>query len=437
MTPPTSRTVRFAPLPDPRRSNDARDFSDASSSSNDSNLCHNSKRSSFPLESYHPAAHEQKSSFLRPFFKKHASSGSSSPSSSISLTPTSSIDPSHPNHHSRRFTRSAEKILTLGAINLFRSNSRSSDSYSDPSRWPTTTTTPHSALLGRPHSSSSAGDNDRSNKRRAPSTEGTSASASFMSQNPPRKGKRMLNGRVYGAGKRSGDPFANIKSDAEPEFVEWGYGGMGSVRGQHAAGMSGTRWERLHGGDEDPSFDDGSGMGWVKKRREAKERERKAKEQEKAGNEGAATPKPLSSSSSHNQIAGASAFPPEAPFSTPLSPADVLSEHDLRAVTIPANFQRHHHHHRSASRAGTITAEPSSETNTSPTHNSRVVDDRESESEVSESSSSSELPGDEDDEETDSEPERKTALGAGVEKYTRHKDIGRDKAPSPIALAAG
>jgi hypothetical protein len=244
----------------------------------------------------------------------------------------------------------------------------------------------------------------------------------------------MLNGRVYGAGKRSVDPFANIKSDAEPEFVEWGYGGMGSVRGQRAAGMSGTRWERLHGGDEDPSFDDGSGMGWVKKRREAKERERKVKEQE---NEGAATPKPLSSSSSHNQISGASTFSPDAIFATPLSPADVLSEHDLRAVTIPANFQRHHHHHRSASRTGTITAEGSSETNTKPTYNSQVVEDRGSESEVSESSSSSELPGDEDEEETDSEPERRTALGAGVEKYTRHKDIGRDKAPSPTALVAG
>ena len=105
------------------------------------------------------------------------------------------------------------------------------------------------------------------------------------------KPKRMLNGRVYGARKhQSTNVFDNIP-DEEPEFVEWGYGGMGSVK---AGGM----WARVQsdqkifiGHDEDrgrrgapqsspDDEDDGSGMGWLKKRRE--ERERKKLEEEAA-----------------------------------------------------------------------------------------------------------------------------------------------------------
>jgi hypothetical protein len=98
----------------------------------------------------------------------------------------------------------------------------------------------------------------------------------------------MLNGRVYG--KKNANPFANIP-DQEPEFVEWGYGGMGSVKGAKSAGVS-SDWGKLHGGsamgddgsrkvgvgaDADIDLDDGSGLAWVKKRKE--ERERKAREQ--------------------------------------------------------------------------------------------------------------------------------------------------------------
>jgi hypothetical protein len=86
----------------------------------------------------------------------------------------------------------------------------------------------------------------------------------------------MLNGRVYGA---KHNPFANIP-DEEPEFVEWGYGGMGSVKGAKSAGVS-SKWDRLNGGEDsrrdDADSDDGGGMSWVKKRKEA--RERKAREQ--------------------------------------------------------------------------------------------------------------------------------------------------------------
>ncbi|KAI0059066.1 hypothetical protein BV25DRAFT_1165479 [Artomyces pyxidatus] len=109
--------------------------------------------------------------------------------------------------------------------------------------------------------------------------------------------KRMLNGRVYGAPRRQQQqPFANVR-DEEPEFVEWGYGGMGAVK-KGTSGAS-SAWSRLQSDqkvvvgafddaprgrrverDED---DDGSGMAWVKKRREAKERrEREEREKEKA-----------------------------------------------------------------------------------------------------------------------------------------------------------
>ena len=99
----------------------------------------------------------------------------------------------------------------------------------------------------------------------------------------------MLNGRVYGAPKRNANPFANAR-DEEPEFVEWGYGGMGSVKGAKSAGV-GSNWDRLQSGSidvgvggvgagigaGDAELDDGSGLAWVKRRRE--ERERKAREQ--------------------------------------------------------------------------------------------------------------------------------------------------------------
>jgi hypothetical protein len=121
----------------------------------------------------------------------------------------------------------------------------------------------------------------------------------------------MLNGRVYGARKNqhlSTNMFQNIP-DEEPEFVEWGFGGMGSVR-------SGGMWSKVQsdqknflGHTEDrgrrgapqaatADDDDGGGMGWVKKRRE--ERERKKREElaaSEAGSEpdvGSAAPTPVS-----------------------------------------------------------------------------------------------------------------------------------------------
>lgn len=93
----------------------------------------------------------------------------------------------------------------------------------------------------------------------------------------------MLNGRVYGA--RNTMPVATVE---EPSFVEWGYGGMGSVN--NSAGSS--QYARLQsdkklsvGTTESTATaddDDGSGMAWLaKRRREREERAKEKAEQEK------------------------------------------------------------------------------------------------------------------------------------------------------------
>ena len=160
-----------------------------------------------------------------------------------------------------------------------------------------------------------------------------------------RKQTRMLNGRVYGAKRNPNakNPFANVRyvccsrldcdrsfpvpfslssednrisllvhlrvfrfliglvewmltpcmtdRTDEPEFVEWGYGGMGSVK--NTAGQSSV-WSRVQADNNAAGIarkatedeDDGTGMAWVRKRKEERERakreaeERAKKEQE-------------------------------------------------------------------------------------------------------------------------------------------------------------
>ncbi|EJD06132.1 uncharacterized protein FOMMEDRAFT_18326 [Fomitiporia mediterranea MF3/22] len=119
------------------------------------------------------------------------------------------------------------------------------------------------------------------------------ARSTKTSSAPPtaRRETRLLNGRIYGR-RQNGPPknlFANIK-DTEPEFVEWGHGGMGSVRNTAGAGSSKYAAlqsnRKLSVGHDDGSGaaddDDGGGMGWVRRRREARERERKEREEREA-----------------------------------------------------------------------------------------------------------------------------------------------------------
>ncbi|KAJ9108773.1 hypothetical protein QFC21_000093 [Naganishia friedmannii] len=96
---------------------------------------------------------------------------------------------------------------------------------------------------------------------------------------------KMLNGRVYGKNRQSQQ--ASISQSMEPEFVEWGGmmgskgGGLGSVASATAIPSSSTTGSmgsvgRASGNNEEE--DDGSGISWLKKRREARERERRASE---------------------------------------------------------------------------------------------------------------------------------------------------------------
>ena len=103
-----------------------------------------------------------------------------------------------------------------------------------------------------------------------------------------RRPVKMLNGRVYGGKKAGGKGSA----PTEPEFSEWGGlmgaggGGLGSnqpvpsvvVPKPAAAGIVADVPVVKKSGFLDDA-DDGSGMGWVKRRREQRERERRASEQ--------------------------------------------------------------------------------------------------------------------------------------------------------------
>jgi hypothetical protein len=183
----------------------------------------------------------------------------------------------------------------------------------------------------------------------------------------------MLNGRVYGARGNNENPFANARDEADPAFVEWGHGGMGSVRN----GVGGEMWKRLQSenssvmvgsvesetwGKNADDGDDGSGMGWVKRRREQREKQKMEEEEKHTVREGG-----LDKTKDQNLLkpavvsredSTATLTPPvepgpvksqpvPVPSSTPVSPASADKEaHFLRAVTIPAP---HKHHTRTPS----------------------------------------------------------------------------------------
>lgn len=121
----------------------------------------------------------------------------------------------------------------------------------------------------------------------------TRVQSAGMGPGRSRKNQKMLNGRVYGA-KSTAAAFQNIR-DEEPSFVEWGHGGAGSVK-NHSGGAESSKYAGVqsgqrvsigaisgdhapnNGGDEDE--DDGSGVAWIRKRkRERAEKEAKAREE--------------------------------------------------------------------------------------------------------------------------------------------------------------
>ncbi|KAF8810087.1 hypothetical protein BYT27DRAFT_6500691 [Phlegmacium glaucopus] len=236
------------------------------------------------------------------FFKRFSTSSSSS--STHTLTPTPSIENPAKKRPistegnlsrtaSRESTRSARDNNSGWGLGLTRWTSSGGNSTNLPGSYPLTRTQSTQSFKSKSSSLfptfSSSSSSLSSESKTNPKPKQTPVG---QQPRPSRhKGTRMLNGRVYGGPKKNPNPFANIR-DEEPEFVEWGYGGMGSVKGAKSAGVSGN-WDRLHGGSAmgsgdgtrtdmgagaaDADLDDGGGMAWLKKRKE--ERERKAREQ--------------------------------------------------------------------------------------------------------------------------------------------------------------
>ena len=279
---------------------------------------------------------------------------------------------------------------------------------------------------------------------------------------------------------------------------------MGSVR--HGAGVGGRVWGKLMSDDTtyakspqglgDDDTDDGSGMGWVRRRREQRERE-KLDNEAKGDKEGAqaekeleqkepSTEDPESSPESSSSAPAALAYfspilspsKPSTPGSlqslgTPITSPSLMSpsalspqhsygshpgsaavspatddEHLTRAIKIPAPRPRHHHgHHR---RDSVHPADATEEADYVRLHGSEKQPPEETEDKTSktacqsstssisststssnstsgsgsETESGSDLDSeseDEDDSDEQSQEARKTSLGAGVEKISRHK----------------
>ncbi|KAK0458478.1 uncharacterized protein EV420DRAFT_1542492 [Desarmillaria tabescens] len=328
--------IRFAPLPDPRQQTDDDDESETelsqpfpSSSDTASDISTSISPPSIPaLSSPQPQSSPRASFWAFPRKKKclGGSQSSSASSSMHSLTPTQSL--------TAPMSLPAPRLLSLS---LFRGGEKENGHAL--SRWSSPgSTTSADAGLWRSQSTQSCIPKQQ-RKGRAPPPRKTDGLLATIHTPNPAKGTRMLNGRVYGQKKaqRERNLFANAP-DAEPEFVEWGYGGMGSVKSSKEAG--GKMWGKLQseGGDED----DGGSNAWLKKRREERERkareereakekeEREAKEKEEKERAASSPPPPPMS------LSPSSPLPSNHPICSPISPPN--GEHNLRAVTVPAAY---------------------------------------------------------------------------------------------------
>ncbi|KAG6873376.1 hypothetical protein C0995_016485 [Termitomyces sp. Mi166 len=426
----SSRRIRFAPLPDPRALDDDND--DDNPDDDDDN------RLLIDIPDDHKPC-----------------SLSSSPSSDVLPSPTTTT--TTPQLLSHTAIATWHKPKTLNLLRPFRSTSNTSSNSLTPTPsndscpTPTTRSLSKEEFLTLNPFRTSWGFNFTRFSAGSPLSRTQSAQASFDSSkvrlglprpasldskapnSPLRKGTRMLNGRVYGARKHNANPFANAR-DEDPEFVEWGHGGMGSVRGaQHAGitsatGGASTRWERLQsdgtflagakkgvGGpstavNEEEEYD-GSGMGWVRKRKEAREREAREREaREREAREKAEKEKEKENENPQQTEIPETTIPP-------------TLEHNLTTVTLP-HLSRHHSHRRTSSRTTSAEAVPTltSTSTTNPQRHPRPPSEAESETETDCESRDDDDDDDDDDERVEVQRRRKTALGAGVEKVSRHHD---------------
>ncbi|OBZ75131.1 hypothetical protein A0H81_04839 [Grifola frondosa] len=290
-----------------------------------------------------------------------------------------------------------------------------------------------------------------------------------------RKQTRMLNGRVYGARRNANaNPFANVRTE-EPEFVEWGYGGMGSVKG---GGVGSSVWARVQTGNSSlmakaaADEDDGGGMAWVKKRREQREKEKREREEreqeqqsqnseqeqereqeqeeehEQAKAEGVRAEKAESGEQrialEHPTSAQSTASPTPLTSPCPSSPAPhahAEGAHITTAVTIPAphHHHRHHSHHHHAHARGSVERMPSLplpergesvDTARGVPFAVPVVAVPVQEAAEPEQAPLQRMRGARRARKRAlrAERSRRTALGAGVEKIARHKESGVDGA---------
>ena len=207
-----------------------------------------------------------------------------------------------------------------------------------------------------------------------------------LSSSPGVAPVRMLNGRVYGSRRaiEAADRERALREQNEPAFVEWGYGKQG-------AGL-GSNTPKPEKGGFLGDAEEGSGMEWVKRRRE--ERQRRDAEQklrdtegfrlrsdrgsrdgvsdvdtdERPGSEGHPTPSKLATpiiQVSEFSPSARSADPPspnaqarpipisqeqpcrggdEMAKSAPVKLEDQDREHVTQAIQVPMHANRHDHH---------------------------------------------------------------------------------------------
>ncbi|KAG8853374.1 hypothetical protein FRB96_008164 [Tulasnella sp. 330] len=262
-------------------------------------------------------------------------------------------------------------------------------------------------------------------------------------------GTRMLNGRIYGGSRvKQAQKPEQPTATAEPEFVEWGYGGMGS----NAASTPNSQYAKVQSSHKNvvaaEDEDDGSGMGWVRKRREQREKEKKEREEREkldkatSGSDQVETLQPPTTVQEAAQASSSSldTLPdvtgPTAPVAH-TAPAH-SQEHVTQTLNVPVRpvSSQHHGHHHTHSKPTTTpisarnTPHPrhsyeSGSTITSPL--STIPVDEEDGSESSEDEDSGEGSTEKDDDEEDEEASaeiacRKTSACAGVEKISRHKE---------------
>ena len=161
----------------------------------------------------------------------------------------------------------------------------------------------------------------------------------------------MLNGRVYGRkrpySQASTNPFANVHN-TEPEFVEWGYGGMGSNKSNTNSSM-GSAWKVVQNGSNSSAFgndeDDSSGMAWVKKRRAEREKAKLEAEQKEQDDSAAdvEAPQPTIPEEEEHETPRLPTedHVPHPPIDTPTVVPAEKPEHITTAINLPPQQRLH------------------------------------------------------------------------------------------------